>query len=75
MKEPSDFFKHMVDELILYDSLQDQELTETFSWIEEEAIKRGITTYQFFYMILQKYDADIKAKEWMENDCNVSKMQ
>lgn len=58
----SNFFKNMCDELVL--NKDEFELDEQLKWIEEESRKRGIDTYEFIFLILNKYDVDEKAKKW-----------
>ncbi|MGQ0639010.1 MAG: hypothetical protein ACT4N1_06650 [Nitrososphaerota archaeon] len=65
MLEPHSFFTNMVDELVEF-SEYDQELADGLKWIDGEARKRGITFYEMVFLVLHKYDVEIKAKEWLE---------
>ncbi|HSD04364.1 MAG TPA: hypothetical protein VLB45_01250 [Nitrosopumilaceae archaeon] len=65
MLEPHSFFTNMVDELIEF-SEYDPELKDGLKWIDSEAQKRGITFYEMVFVVLHKYDADVKAKEWLQ---------
>lgn len=65
MLEPHSFFTNMVDELVEF-SEYDPELKDGLTWIDSEARKRGITFYEMVFMVLHKYDVDVKAKEWLQ---------
>lgn len=66
LKENGDrSFKRMCDELVLEKEYFD--IIDDFDWLNSEAFKRGISTYEFIFQILHKYDTDIKAKEWLKN--------
>ena len=65
MLEPHSFFTNMVDELVEF-SEYDSELADGLRWIDGEAQKRGITFYEMVFMVLHKYDVNVKAKEWLE---------
>ena len=65
MLEPHSFFTNMVDELVDF-SEYDPELADGLKWIDSEAQKRGITFYEMVFLVLHKYDVNVKAKEWLE---------
>jgi hypothetical protein len=56
----------MVDELVEF-SEYDPELAEGLKWIDGEAQKRGITFYEMVFDVLHRYDADVRAKNWLAN--------
>ena len=57
----------MVDELVQHVE-HDEELREGIKWIDAEASKRNITFYEMTFLVLHKYDVDMKAKEWSNNE-------
>ena len=57
------FFKMMCDELVLCAS-KDPELKDALEWVDDTAHKKGITTYDRIYEILQKHGYNINAKNW-----------
>ena len=65
MLEPHSFFTNMVDELVEF-SEYDPELADGLKWIDGEAQKRRITFYEMVFLVLHKYDVNVKAKEWLE---------
>ena len=65
MLEPHSFFTNMVDELVEF-SEYDPELADGLKWIDEQAQRKGITFYEAVFQVLHKYDANMKAKEWLD---------
>ena len=59
------FFENMCDELVMFCDY-DPELKEGLRWIDEEARKRGISFYEVVFLVLHKYDVDLKARKWRE---------
>ncbi len=70
MSEESDLtkFQMLVDELIEF-SKKDPELADGIKWLDEQAIKQGVTFYDKVYEILFQYDVSQNAKKWL-NDKN-----
>lgn len=70
MSEESDLtkFQMLVDELIEF-SKKDPELADGIKWLDEQAIKQGVTFYDKVYEILFQYDVSQNARKWL-NDKN-----
>jgi len=58
-------FRDMCDDMAL-DKIKFDMIAD-FEWVEQESLKRGITTYEFILGILAKYDAHEKAVAWIKN--------
>ena len=54
----------MCDELVEF-SEYDPELADGLKWIDEEAFKRGVTFYEMVFVVLHKYDTNLKALDWL----------
>lgn len=68
MSEESDLtkFQMLVDELIEF-SKKDPELADGIKWLDEQAIKQGVTFYDKVYEILFQYDVSQNAKRWLDD--------
>lgn len=53
----------MIDELVIF-SEYDPELRDGLQWLDKEAFKRGITSYQMIHAVLAKFDVEEKAMHW-----------
>jgi len=60
----------MIDEIILHEAPKDQELADGLKWLNSQAFKQGIDTYQIIYHYLYKQDLEKKAQAWMQSRNN-----
>lgn len=65
--EPSQKFKDLLDDLVLY-SESDIELAEGLKWIDREAARRQISFYQMGYLVMHKYEMDERAQTWRKSN-------
>ena len=64
MIESNAFFSKMVDELVEF-SEYDPELADGIKWLDNQAMKKGITFYDMVFEVLYKHDVNSKAKDWL----------
>ena len=69
MKQDSNFFRNMVDEMV-YFSEHDPKLAEGLKWIDEESKKRGISFYDMVFHVLHEYDVSRSAGKWLKDKLN-----
>ena len=55
------FFNKMVDELIDFAEF-DPKLKEGIKWLDEQALKEGLTFYEMVHKVLSKRDDDLLSK-------------
>ena len=56
----------MVDDLVEF-SEHDPELKEGIKWLDEQALKKGISFYDMVYNVLYKHDINSNAKDWLRS--------
>ena len=65
MIESQAFFSKMVDELVEFSEF-DPELSDGIKWLDNQALKKGITFYDMVFEVLYKHDVNSKAKDWLK---------
>ena len=55
------FFSKMVDELVDFAEF-DPKLKEGIKWLDEQALKEGLTFYEMVHKVLSKHDNDLLSK-------------
>jgi len=58
------FFTKMIDEIVL-GAENDPELKDGLKWVDEQALKKGISFNDMVFEILYRHDVRTKAKEWL----------
>lgn len=58
------FFTKMVDELVLTEAPKDPELADGIKWLNDQALKKGITFYEIVFQTLYKHDLKTRASDW-----------
>ena len=59
------FFTKMIDEIVL-GAENDPELKDGLKWIDEQALKKGISFNDMIFEVLYRHDVRSKAKEWLK---------
>jgi len=59
-------FTNLVDDLVKNADI-DQELKEAIEFLDQEAQRKGMSFYDVVFERLYKYDAKIKAKDWLNS--------
>ena len=55
----------MIDEIIL-GAEKDTKVKDGLKWIDEQALKKGISFNDMIFEVLYRHDVRAKAKEWLE---------
>ncbi len=58
-------FREMCDNIV--SDKEKFDMVDDIKWVEEESLKRGITTYEFMLLLLIKHDAQQKAVGWIKD--------
>jgi len=58
-------FRDSVDDIVEFALKYDPELTEDIKWLDGEAQKKGISFYEMAFEVLNKFDINSKAREWL----------
>ena len=62
--EAQTFFHKMVDDLVEF-SEYDDELADGIRWLDEQAMKNGVTFYDEVFKILYNHDVNTRARKWL----------
>ena len=65
-EELEESYKRFIDKMIEEARLNDKESYEKFQWLDKLAQKEGISFYDKVRQVLNKFDAEDKAKQWIE---------
>lgn len=64
--QEGNIFTNLVDDLVKNAEF-DQELKEAIEFLDQEAQSKGISFYDVVFDRLYKYDANTKAKDWLNS--------
>lgn len=63
-EDNTQFFRNMVDELVNFSEF-DPELADGIKWLDEQALKKGISFYDMVFEVLYRHDVNQKARDWL----------